>query len=209
MEVSRACDVWNVMFLLVGAVSLLLDRYMTDIVNLTHGGAMSLLLAKVYYLGVFGILFAVCEAALAFNLARHLRKCGESVYWLLYVWIVVRIGLFALGNIPSFDPTLNIVRQVVGVVYTLVMLAVGIVFCVRYRGWLRWLGILPLVLFSLGIVSGLVNLVIGDTAEWMMAKTAVFLLVLATLFVLQRTMVVKRQPAAPCPPAPDTAHDLK
>ncbi len=192
VRVSKACDVWNVVFLLVGAVSLLLEQYMTDIVNFTHGGAMSLLLAKVYYLGVFGILFTVCEAALAFNLARHLKKCGESVYWLLYVWIVVRVGLFALGNISSFDPTLNIVRQVAGVAYNLVMLAVGIVFCIRYRGWLRWLGILPLVLFSLGIVFGLVNFVFGDAAEWMMAKTAVFLIVLATLFVLQRTMVARR-----------------
>ena len=192
VRVSKACDVWNVVFLLVGAVSLLLEQYMTDIVNLTHGGAMSLLLAKVYYLGVFGILFTVCEAALAFNLARHLKKCGESVYWLLYVWIVVRVGLFALGNISSFDPTLNIVRQVAGVAYNLVMLAVGIVFCIRYRGWLRWLGIRPLVLFSLGIVFGLVNFVFGDAAEWMMAKTAVFLIVLATLFVLQRTMVARR-----------------
>ncbi|SFG43945.1 hypothetical protein [Prevotella sp. KH2C16] len=192
VRVSKACGVWNVVFLLVGAVSLLLGQYMTDIVNLTHGGAMSLLLAKVYYLGVFGILFTVCEAALAFNLARHLKKYGDSVYWLLYVWIVVRVGLFALGNISSFDPTLNIVRQVAGVAYNLVMLAVGIVFCVRYRGWLRWLGILPLVLFSLGIVSGLVNFVFGDAAEWMMAKTAVFLIVLATLFVLQRTMVARR-----------------
>ena len=196
VEVSKVCAVWNVVFLFVAAVCLWISQYASDLVNLTHGDALSLLLMEVKYSTFFKLLLPFSTAALSYNLARHLRMLGDPACWLLYADVIVAIALYGIGNASSFSPALNLVHQVVGVLYHLLLLSVGVVFCVKYRGRLRWLGILRLVLFLSEFVFALVAYLLPGMLTWYLFNTWVFLLILANLLALQRTMVVRKPIAA-------------
>ena len=196
VEVSNACAVWNVVFLFVAAVCLWISQYASDLVNLTHGGSLSLLLMEVKYSTFFKLLLPFSTAALSYNLARYLRMLGDPACWLLYADVIVAIALYGIGNASSFSPALNLVHQVVGVLYHLLLLSVGVVFCVKYRGRLRWLGIFRLALFLSEFIFALVAYLLPGMLTWYLFNTLVFLLILANLLALQRTMVVRKPIAA-------------
>lgn len=192
IEVSRRCDVANIIMLVVAIICMLFTHFSALYTNHVADSSVAYYLTSIYYSKAFSMGLALCEIGLMGNLARYMRKGGEQLWWLLAGLIVVMAVIFVVDFIGISTGFTNVVRQVAGVANTLLLLALGILFMSRYKGRLYFMGVMSLVLVLAPIVIAVMSASVLKSIGWQALNVMIFLIYLVALFCLQRTMVSKK-----------------
>jgi len=146
IEVSKRCEKWNRVFLIIIIASLFMATYAQAIFFSGQNALLLLLQKTVPTLFVFSLLFTLGEAAMIFNLYRYMPKEHSGIRLLLMALMVLEFATLIVRQfIDPFGPC-QVVTPIVYRLLNIVMIVVAVYSWVKFAGRLRTFGIFILVI---------------------------------------------------------------
>lgn len=145
IEVSKCCEKWNRMLLIVIIASLFMATYARHIFFSGQNVLFLLLQKAVPYLYFFSVLFTLSACILIFNQYRYMPKKYSGMRLLLLALMVLEVAVLIVRH---FIDSLGSFREVTPItcsLLNLVILAMGICWWTQFTGRLRIFGIYVLL----------------------------------------------------------------
>jgi hypothetical protein len=141
IKVSKRCDKWNWVLLIVAMMSLIIATFGREFIYSGQNVLLLLLHSVVPYLFIFFILFTLSELGMVYNLFRNMAKEHRWIRGILVAWMVLGTASLAIGYLFNMLSPYRAIPLVIRSLLTIDMIALSICLWVQFAGRLRAFGI--------------------------------------------------------------------